>query len=253
MDPTAASNVVTVAATLDSYWDYFGPPPTNCTANPLTPILSTLGFNNMTFTNNTVASQMFHSLFYNTTANFMHAMLASVRLDFGNKCPNYLTDQSLINTTFLATPDLTPDQYSIYFQSDEYIPRSFNDIIRSDNVYLNDILGVKLPVYDIEDVYVTAPYLCHLTVRKGTVQLLASLAIAISSLSMSVWSIFQFLAPWFAQYQHMELPNYCKHPDLEKCSPKTPVRQSSWISLRHKKNLASRVLGGAGTEDSPQP
>lgn len=187
-----------MAATAESVYVDFNPPPISCTPNPLRPRLSTLAFNNMTFTNNTAARETFHALYYNTTANYMHAMLSAVRLDFGNRCPNYLTDPTLINDTFLATPDLTSDQYPRYFLSDEMQPFSFNDIIRSDNVYLSNIFGVSLPVYDSDEVFVTAPYLCHLTVRKSVFSLLVALAIGISSLYSTVWSGYNLLAPWLA-------------------------------------------------------
>ncbi|KAG9029798.1 hypothetical protein FRB95_004895 [Tulasnella sp. JGI-2019a] len=223
VDAILPSNVVTLAATLPGFLDSAGynPPPIDCTSNPLKPALSTLGFSNMTFTNNTAASQIFQTLFYNATANFMQAMLAAVRIDFGNKCPNYLTHPSLINETFLATPDLTPDQYTHYFQSDESIGTPFYDILHHDNIWLQDNLsGIQLPIYDVDLVYISAAYLCHITVRKGIAQLVVAIAGAMSSLFLSIWGIFMYFAQAFVAKRPKT--DYCNghwQSDVEEGSP----------------------------------
>ncbi|KAG8993725.1 hypothetical protein FRB94_010392 [Tulasnella sp. JGI-2019a] len=199
MGPPGTTGVVTVAATLDRDLSPYNPPPINCTANPLTPVLATLGFNNMTFTNNTVATQIFQTLFFNATANFMHAMLATVRLDFGNKCPNFLTNTSLIDETFYPTPNLTEGQYN-HFQSNEFVPRSFYDILHSDNIYLYNSFGLTLPLYDVDYVYINAPYLCHLTEPKARLELFVSVVVAVFGLWSSASVIMMIVVPWFLAY-----------------------------------------------------
>ncbi|KAG8987900.1 hypothetical protein FRB93_004346 [Tulasnella sp. JGI-2019a] len=102
MDPAETSNIITIATRIDEVVGTL-----DCSPKPLHPNLSALGFSNFTFTNNTVAVNTFNDLFYNATSNYMQAMLAAVRLDFGNRCPNFLTDLAYIDQTFLETPKLT--------------------------------------------------------------------------------------------------------------------------------------------------
>ncbi|KAG9022726.1 hypothetical protein FRB95_014281 [Tulasnella sp. JGI-2019a] len=194
MRPPGTTSVMVVAATLDLDPSPYNPPPISCIANPLTPVLAALGFSNMTFTNNTVATQM---LSFNTTANFMRATLAAVRLDFGNKCPYFLTNTSLIDETF--HPQLTEDQYN-HFQSNEFVPRSFYDILHSDNAQLSDNFGLTPPFYDVDYAYVNAPYLCHLTEPKKTLELLVSIVVVIFGLFSTAWGVIMIVVPLLLAY-----------------------------------------------------
>ncbi|KAG8883042.1 hypothetical protein FRB97_007307 [Tulasnella sp. 331] len=190
-------------------------PPLQCSSNPLDPFLNALGFDNMTTADNRAASDKFQSLFYNTTANYMHAMLAAVRLDYGNQCPNFLTDPSLINQTFLETPELTPEEYTRYYNTAESSTQSFLDILRSDNAVRSYNWGLNLPLYDVESVYITAPYLCHFTVRKGAAQFVVSIAVATFSLFLTGWGVFQCFAPRFAIHEDPVGAMYCHAHKLE--------------------------------------
>ncbi|KAG9006250.1 hypothetical protein FRB94_000875 [Tulasnella sp. JGI-2019a] len=67
---------------------------------------------------------------------------------------------------------------------------------------------ITLPLNATDAVYITAPYLCHLTIRKGAAQLVVSVTVAMSSLFLSGWSMFQFFAPWVVTYNSPKA-NHC--------------------------------------------
>ncbi|KAG9006248.1 hypothetical protein FRB94_000873 [Tulasnella sp. JGI-2019a] len=238
MDPTETSNMITLATKV--------PKPVgklNCSPNPLHPKLSTAGFSNLTLTNNTIVIDTFNELFYKATANYMQAMLAAVRLDFGNRCPNFLTNLAYINQTFNETPTLTSDTYQRYFQSDESLPQPFQSFInRGDaSIFIEPYLSwVSLPLNATDAVYITAPYLCHLTLRKGAAQLVVSIVVAMSGLFLSGWGMFQFFASWYVTRNSPKANHCIGHfkSDLEACSrpddekeldptPRLPLNRSS--------------------------
>ncbi|KAG9039447.1 hypothetical protein FRB95_010736 [Tulasnella sp. JGI-2019a] len=209
MDPAETSNIITIATRIDEVVGTL-----DCSPKPLHPNLSALGFSNFTFTNNTVAVNTFNDLFYNATSNYMQAMLAAVRLDFGNRCPNFLTDLAYIDQTFLETPKLTPETYKQYFQTDESLPQSFYSFITRGKAFAfiePNLYWITLPLYATDAVYITAPYLCHLTVRKGAAQLVVSVTVAMSGLFLSGWSMFQFFAPWFITHNNPKANNCIGH------------------------------------------
>ncbi|KAG9006251.1 hypothetical protein FRB94_000876 [Tulasnella sp. JGI-2019a] len=213
MDPAETSNIITIAARVPRPVDKL-----DCSPKPLHPHLSTLGFSNLTFTNNTIATDTFNDLFFNATSNYMQAMLAAVRLDVGNRCPNFLTDLAYINQTFLETPTLTPETYQRYFQSDEALSESFYSFINRGEAFTfiePYLTWISLPLNATDAVYVTAPYLCHLTVRKGALQLLVSVAVAMSGLFLSGWSMFQFFAPWFITHNSPKANHCIGHFELD--------------------------------------
>ncbi|KAG9031236.1 hypothetical protein FRB95_002938 [Tulasnella sp. JGI-2019a] len=206
MDPAEESNIITIATKIPKPVGKLG-----CSPDPLHPYLSTLGFSNLTFTNNTAAIDAFNELFFNATSNYMQAMLAAVRLDFGNRCPNFLTDLAYVNQTFLETPTLTPETYQRYFRSDESLSQSFYSLMTRGEAYTfiePYLYWISLPLNASDAVYITAPYLCHLTVRKGALQLLVSVAVASSGLFLNGWSMFQFFAPWFIMHNSPKA-NHC--------------------------------------------
>ncbi|KAG9036979.1 hypothetical protein FRB95_007273 [Tulasnella sp. JGI-2019a] len=168
----------------------------DCSSERLYPTLSTLGFSNMTFTNNQVAAGIFKELFYNATFNYVQVMSAAVRLEFGNKCPNFLTDPSYTNRTFIETPTLTPDTYKRYFPSAGFPSHSFYSFITG-SFNESDCHRTRLPLNATDPVYITTPYLCHKMARKEAAQLVVSIAVAMYSMFFGCWGMFQFFAPRF--------------------------------------------------------
>ncbi|KAG8877216.1 hypothetical protein FRB98_006829 [Tulasnella sp. 332] len=191
--------------------------------NPLSPVLELLGFSNMTLAMNDAANQTFTTTaLHNTTHNFMQAMLASTRVNVGNRCPaNILTQPSQVDTTILQTPALTNATYTEFYPPNSVAALSLYDLLKSDNTFLNDTFQFTLPLYASSDIFLQAPYLCRLTVLKSPAPLVVSVVVAMAGLFMSGWGIFTAVAAWLATRSRPEAgfcgghPQQAQHRDLE--------------------------------------
>ncbi|KAG8986378.1 hypothetical protein FRB94_003429 [Tulasnella sp. JGI-2019a] len=173
-------------------------------------ILEMLGFSNLTLTANDAALQIFNTSLYNTTYNFMQVMLASVRVDLGNQCPTnmLMTQPSIVNNTLRQTPELINATYLEFYPQRLVTARSLYDIINSDNTFLTDTFDFKLPLNGSSQIFLQAPFLCHMTVLKSPTQVIVSVIVAMASLFMSGWGLFSAIASWFA-IRHSPEANFC--------------------------------------------
>lgn len=203
-DPDARSNLISLAAssTIPSPCNNASSSPS--TATPMDIQLEMLGFSNLTLTANPAAHSIFNAALRDTTSNLFQAMLAAVRVDIGNQCPaNFLTQPSLVDAVLQPTPALTNATYaeflpSLSSSSNTTIGKSLIDILHSDNLFLEDTFLFTLPLYAVNDIFVQAPYLCHVTVLKAPAQLVVSVAVAMAGLFVSGWGLFHGVAAWFA-------------------------------------------------------
>ncbi|KAG9011770.1 hypothetical protein FRB94_007761 [Tulasnella sp. JGI-2019a] len=168
----------------------------------------------MTFANNPVAIGIFKELFYNATFNYMQVISAAIRFEFGNKCPNFLTNPSYINQTFIETPTLTPDIYREYFRSARIPPHSFYSRITASSNESSNLHWTHLPLNATKPVYINASYLCRVMVRKESTQLVVSIAVAMYGMFFSCWSIFEFFAPRFFTRNKPNANNCIGHIEL---------------------------------------
>ncbi|KAG8986377.1 hypothetical protein FRB94_003428 [Tulasnella sp. JGI-2019a] len=234
-DPSSQSHLLSLSASSNITSPCNGPDDYTNPHLALDIVLEMLDFSNMTLTANDIALQIFDTSLYNTTYNFMQAMLASVRVDVGNQCPtNFLmTQPSIINSTLFQTPKLTNATYLKYYPQDLVTAQSLYDIMNSDNAFLNDTFQFTLPLNGSTQIFLQAPFLCHLTVLKSPAQVIVSVIVAMAGLFMSGWGLFNTIASWFATRRSPEA-NFCdghwrhmRQSDLESAS--TPVLEKKDI------------------------
>ncbi|KAG9024395.1 hypothetical protein FRB95_011557 [Tulasnella sp. JGI-2019a] len=248
-DPSSQSHLLSLSASSNITSPCNGPDDYTNPHLALDVVLEMLGFSNMTLTANEAALEIFDASLYNTTYNFIQVMLASVRVDIGNQCPTNLlmTQPDIINTTLLQTPKLTNATYFDYYPQGLVTAKSLYGIINSDNTYLNDTFQFTLPLNGSTEIFLQAPFLCHLTVLKSPVQVIVSVAVAMAGLFMSGWGLFNTIASWFATRRNPEA-NYCdghwrdlRRSDPESASAPVSEERSFGVAGKDTSALASHI------------
>ncbi|KAG8871693.1 hypothetical protein FRB97_008393, partial [Tulasnella sp. 331] len=168
-----------------------------CFTAPVPMTIDTIGFSNATLSQSAAAEELFTTVFYNTTSNFMQTMMAAINLDIGSPCPSFMTQPSMVPDVLYSTPDLQDDTARIYYQSLATAYRTFIDTVKSPNAYLLTSYGFTFPIYVIDYVYVDAAYLCHLSVRKGILSLLIAIVSGTYTVFNSGWGGIMLVAIWY--------------------------------------------------------
>ncbi|KAG8877769.1 hypothetical protein FRB98_006521 [Tulasnella sp. 332] len=223
---TLRMNVNPLAASVTSFsavWQ--GPSVPVCYTTPFLLRLDTVGFSNMTLTNNTAAYDLFLGLFWNTTSNFVQTMMAAVNLDIGSPCPSYMTEPSMIPQQLYQTPGLLDTTAPEFYTSLATAYHTFWNTLHLGNAYLVQKYGFTFPLYSNDYVYVDASYLCHLNARKSVISLIIATITATYALFMTGWGVVMAGATWFASKPSDS--NYCDgHVILEeqlKSLPTSPM------------------------------
>ncbi|KAG8869854.1 hypothetical protein FRB98_002117, partial [Tulasnella sp. 332] len=177
--------------------------------------IDTVGFSNMSLSMGSAAEELFDTIFYNTTSNFMQTMMAAVNIDIGNPCPSFMTQPSMTPDVLSSTPNLQDNTAAQYLHTVVTAYKTFFNTVNSPNAFLELNYGFTFPLYAIDYVYIDAAYLCHLSVRKGVLSLIVAIITATYSLFMSSWATAMIVVYMFAP-KKPENSNYCEgHVILE--------------------------------------
>lgn len=157
-------------------YDPYAPPPLNISLDSLsTPISFPYGSD-------------LYGFYQATISNAFQVLHAAVRLDIGYALPNNL----FTNTTAVISANKT----ILPIWSMPSGPDSTDTIQRTTFVY-QELSGMD-PLSGSGKSVISVPYLCHLTVLKSAGEVIVSVFVATVTMIGTGWSLFMWVATWFA-------------------------------------------------------
>ncbi|KAG8878970.1 hypothetical protein FRB98_005890 [Tulasnella sp. 332] len=206
---TLRMNVNPLAASVNTLSVRWMPSATDplCHTTPVVMEIDTIGFSNGTLLRNDAATELFYTVYWNTTSNFLQTMMAAVNLDIGSPCPSFMTQPSMIPDMLYPTPTLQDTTAFNYYQTLLTAEHTFMNTLQLANAFLELTYGFTFPLYSNDYVYIDASYLCHLSARKSVASLVIAIISATYASFMSGWTVIFGIALFFAPKPIN--PNYC--------------------------------------------